>query len=39
MSVWKGDFYGRIKWHLIEILCLLLLIFTVYKVLKTEWPF
>jgi len=39
MSVWKGDPYRRIKWHLIEILCVLLLVFTVYKILRAEWPF
>ncbi len=39
MSVWKGDFYGRMKWHIINLLCLALLLFAVYRVLKAEWPF
>lgn len=39
MSVWKGDFYRWLKGHIIEIVSLLLLIFTAYEILKAKWPF
>jgi hypothetical protein len=39
MAVWKGDLFTRIEWYLFRGLCIILLLFAVYKVLKAEWPF
>ena len=39
MAFTKGDFYGRVKKHLMEIFLILLFIFAAVKVLRIEWPF
>ncbi len=39
MPVVKGDVYSAIKRHLIEILCVVLLLIAAFKVLRAEWPF
>jgi len=39
----KSDFYSLLKWHLWQILLILLFVIALYKVIKVEmgdlWPF
>jgi len=39
MPVFRGDVYAAIKRHLIEILCVVLLLIAAFKLLRVEWPF